>query len=116
MNKILKEASLNKLVRDKLPEILESEGAKAEVYKVADDQIFKEVLLSKLEEEALEANEALSKEDLLETLGDIETVINGLLELNNYKRSDLAAQQVKKEKEVGSYSKRLILKIVRKEE
>ncbi len=109
-----KEASLNKLVRDKIPEILEAEGAKAETYTVADKAIFREVLLSKLEEEALEASES-EDSGLLEELADIETVIDELLKINGWNREDLLRQQAKKDQEMGAYTKKLIIKLIRKE-
>lgn len=115
-NMKVKEASINKLVRDKIPEILKAEGVGAETYKVEDDQIFTEILLSKLEEEALEASEAEAKDDLLEELGDIETVIDHILEVNGWTREDLELQRIKKDQENGEFKKRIILKAVLKED
>jgi predicted house-cleaning noncanonical NTP pyrophosphatase (MazG superfamily) len=106
------EISFNKLVRDKVPEILKEDGIKTEIYQVSDKQIFKEVLLSKLEEEALEASEA-DEGHLLEELGDIETVIDAILELKGWSRKQLLAQQTKKDKQVGTFNKKIVLKLTR---
>lgn len=111
------EQQFNKLVRDKIPELIKEEGWVAETIEVKDDEVFKQVLLSKLEEEALEIGGAEGKSELLEELGDMETVVDALLEINGWTREELKIQQDKKDREKGVFKKRLYMKAgLRKDE
>jgi predicted house-cleaning noncanonical NTP pyrophosphatase (MazG superfamily) len=105
--------SFNKLVRDNIPAIIKDEGGEAETYIVEDDEIFQQILLSKLEEESLEISSA-DEDHLLEELGDMESVIDALLKLKGWTRQDLENQQAKKDIERGKFEKRIILKQVKR--
>jgi predicted house-cleaning noncanonical NTP pyrophosphatase (MazG superfamily) len=106
----IRNEQFNKLVRDKIPAWLEENGAEVETYRVESDEIFQEVLLSKLEEEAIEVSSAEEKSHLLEELGDMESVIDALLKLNGWTREDLELQQKQKDALKGTFEKRIILK------
>lgn len=68
-----------KLVRDKIPEIIENSG-KEPIIRVLDDTEYKEELLKKLYEEYNEVIEAKTKEETLEECSDVLEVLIALLE------------------------------------
>lgn len=93
----------NKLVRDKIPEILSKKGI---IYqkRIASSREYKIELIKKLEEEV---KEFLEKKDIYE-LADIMEVIEAIKELPEYKN----VKEIKKEKKKqrGGFKKRIILK------
>lgn len=92
----------NKLVRDKIPEILDKKGVPYEM-RVAGNEEYKEELIKKLEEEIGEFKEAGSVEEL----ADILEVVDALKNLPEY-ASVIEVQKVKRE-EKGAFEKRLIV-------
>lgn len=95
--------SYNKLVRDKIPEILDQ---KAVPYKkrIASDKEYKEELIKKLKEEIEEFQEAGD----IEELADVLEVIQALEKLPEYQ----LVEEIRKKKaeEKGAFEKRIILK------
>lgn len=65
----------NKWVRDKIPEIIESDSKECETYRVSWKEKLK-YLYKKLGEEALELSEAES----IEELADVQEVVNAIVE------------------------------------
>ncbi|OGE30924.1 hypothetical protein A2631_04560 [Candidatus Daviesbacteria bacterium RIFCSPHIGHO2_01_FULL_44_29] len=99
----------NKLVRDNIPTILKQKGIEADAQIVKNDQAYKRLLCRKLIEEAREAAVA-DETHLLEELGDIETVIDALLDLNNSSRVELEVIKDQKDARRGRFIKRIFLK------
>lgn len=98
----------NKLVRDKIPEIIQADG-QVPVIHIANKQEYKEKLLEKLQEEVQE----FLRENDPDELADILEVIDAIVELNNIKPQSL--QQIKKQKALkrGSFKKRIILEEIK---
>lgn len=94
----------NKLVRDKIPEIIRQNG-KIPVTHIANDEEYKQKLLDKLEEEVAEFRTSRSPEEL----ADILEVIYALYDAIPIKRSDLESLRQQKNLKRGSFSKRVIL-------
>lgn len=94
----------NKLVRDRIPEMIEAQGKKP-VIRVMDDKEYKICLEKKLEEEVAEYYE--SKE--IEELADILEVIYALCELQGHSVDELMRVYEKKHIERGGFSKRIFL-------
>lgn len=94
----------NKLVRDKIPEIIEKEGKKANIEILSDDRYIKE-LNKKLEEEV---NEYL-KDGTIEELGDIVEVILAILKFNDSNLGELVEIMDEKKDERGGFDKRIFL-------
>lgn len=98
----------NKLVRDKIPEIVESNNEEA-IYRYLSDNEFKEYLKLKLSEEL---NEILSSKNNIETLeevADLLEVIKFYLKVHNYTLEDaLNMCEIKNEKK-GSFNKKILL-------
>lgn len=93
----------NKLVRDKIPEFLDSKSISYEK-RIADDKEYKTELIKKLKEEIQEFTEAENTEEL----ADILEVINAILKLPEF--SDTEEVRKKKLAEKGGFEKRIILK------
>ena len=98
----------NKLVRDKIPQIIEKSG-KNPVIKTLSQKDFIKALDLKLKEEIAEYIKSKSVEEL----ADIEEVILAILKVNNISRSQFNVIRLQKVKERGSFSKRI--KLVRVE-
>lgn len=95
--------SYNKLVRDKIPEILDKKGVSYEK-RIATDEEYKEELIKKLVEES---QEFLDNNDVSE-LADVLEVLEALKKLAEY--SDVESARLKKLEEKGGFEKRLIVK------
>ena len=93
----------NKLVRDKIPNILDKKGVSYEK-RIATDAEYKTELIIKLQEEAKEFAEDCS----IEELADVLEVVEALKKLPEY----LAVENVriKKVDERGAFNERIILK------
>ena len=97
-----------KLVRDKIPEIIENSG-KEPIIRVLDDNEYKEELLNKLYEEYNEVIETKTKEETLEEFSDVLEVLIALLEYNGYTLEDLLKCRDEKKEKRGAFQKRLYL-------
>ena len=94
----------NKLVRDNIPEIIESKGKKL-ITHIADKEEFDEKLKEKLKEEVSEFIENPEEEEL----ADILEVINAIINTNNFNKDKIENIRIKKAGERGSFSKKIIL-------
>ncbi len=94
----------NKLVRDKIPEIIESEGQICTTHILSDDEYIK-ALESKLDEEVAEYH----SDKTLEELTDIIEVVHALCMANGYSIQDLESIQTTKANKKGTFSKKIYL-------
>jgi len=97
----------NKLVRDKIPDVLESAGLDYTAYTVSNDEL-KNYLGKKLTEEVTEFLERPS----LEELADIQEVMNGILQAYCWTETDLEHMATSKREERGAFTKGIILREV----
>ena len=95
--------SYNKLVRDKIPEILDAKGVYYEK-RIASLEEYKGELIKKLDEEIQEFSTAGEVEEL----ADIIEVVDALKKLSEYSEVELIRQ--KKREDRGGFDKRIILK------
>lgn len=96
-------AKYNKLVRDKIPEMLDSKGISYEK-RIASDDEYKIELIKKLDEEVKEFLE----ENITEELADIIEVVEALKRLPEY--NDVEEVRIQKLKDRGGFDKKIILK------
>jgi len=95
--------SYNKLVRDKIPEILDEKGVSYK-RRIASPKEYKAELIKKLGEEVQEFSEAGDPEEL----ADVVEVIEALKQLPEY--SEVEAIRQKKREERGGFDGKIILK------
>jgi predicted house-cleaning noncanonical NTP pyrophosphatase (MazG superfamily) len=97
----------NKLVRDKVPDVLEAAGLDYTAYTVNNDEL-RDYLGKKLTEEVTEFLECPS----LEELADIQEVMNGILQAYRWSETDLEYTAIAKREERGAFTKGIILREV----
>jgi len=104
----------NKLIRDRIPEIISQHGKKYSVSIIPRDK-FLFALSSKLIEESTEVTEAISKNDRHETikeLADLLEVFETLIDILEIQMSEIQDIQLQRKKSRGGFSKRLWLEWV----
>ncbi len=99
----------NKLVRDKIPEIIINSGKKPTYTRIESDINFYRALRLKLNEEVRELLDANTSLDILEEVADIQEVLFAILKLEGYTLDDLKDVFLKKKAERGSFNNRLFL-------
>lgn len=97
----------NKLVRDRIPEIIEAQGNSC-VTEVLSDEAYLRMLDAKLDEELAEYHQ----DQNLEELADLLEVIFAAAEARGYTREQLEEIRAKKAEERGGFAKKLLLKEV----
>ncbi len=98
-----------KLIRDRIPEILEAEGLRYEVAPL-DGEAFRAALLAKLLEEAGEAVDAADTDALARELADLYEVIDAVLELHGLDADAVRALQARRREQRGGFARRLALR------
>ena len=104
----------NKLVRDKIPNIIEEKG-ETPVIKVLNENDYKKELEKKLYEEYKEVIEA-SGDERIEELADMLEVIRALASLENKNLNDVIDIADKKNKKRGAFDEKIFLEKVIKAE
>lgn len=97
----------NKLVRDKIPEMIKQAGKQCEIATLRDRE-YQEALREKLIEEATEVASA-SPEEFVQELADLYEVIDALLIATGIDEETILAQQKQKHEERGGFQKRIKL-------
>lgn len=98
----------NKLVRDKIPENIDSENGRKSKYRILNDDEYLKELNKKVIEEANEFIE----ENSIEELGDLMEVLNAIMKLKGYKMEDVNTAMKKKVDKKGSFNDRIYLEYV----
>lgn len=97
----------NKLIRDKIPEIIKASGKASIVRKVVGDEYLKS-LLNKLQEEVDEYRE--SKE--IDELADILEIINAIVKYHNMSFNEIENIRILKKEKRGGFDQGLFLEKV----
>ncbi|MGB4076181.1 MAG: nucleoside triphosphate pyrophosphohydrolase [Minisyncoccia bacterium] len=98
----------NKLIRDKIPEKMDSVGAAYETRTLSEEE-FEQALLRKVEEEASALPVATSREELIEELADVMDVIDEIKRLKSITNEEMTTAQIKTTGKKGGFKKRLFL-------
>ncbi len=97
----------NKLIRDRIPEIIEQDGRRYAVEAISTEEYMK-ALLDKLVEEAKEAQKA-DNDHIKTELADILEVIDALLLQQGISRQAVRSEQRQRRSKRGGFEKRLKL-------
>lgn len=101
----------NKLVRDKIPEEINSEPGRKCKYRILNDTEYLKELNKKVLEEANEFIE----ENSIEELGDLMEVINAIMKLKGYNMKDIERVMKAKEEKKGAFNNKIFLEYVDEE-
>lgn len=104
--------SYNKLVRDKIPDIIKANGEEP-IIKTLSDYEYRIELEKKLKEELIETLDA-SGTDRIEEMGDMLEVMICLAKLEEHSLNDIISACNEKRKKCGSFNKKIYLNGVRK--
>ena len=105
----------NKLVRDRIPEIIQEEGNIADII-ILSEESFKQAIKEKLIEEATEVCNAQNRDDILSELADLQEVMDTIKQLYNINTLEVNTIQAVKALQRGKFEKRLYLKSVSEKE
>ena len=94
----------NKLVRDRIPEIIEASGAECEI-KILSDEEYLKMIDAKLDEELAEYHEDRN----IEELADMLEVIYAAAVARGYSLEELEAVRAEKAKKRGGFEKKILL-------
>jgi len=103
----VKEIVYNKLVRDRIPAIIEADGKTCEIETLSDEDYLK-MIDAKLDEELAEYH----KEQNLEELADLLEVIYAAANARGYSIEELDALRAKKAEKRGGFTEKILLKKV----
>ena len=96
---------MNKLVRDKIPDIIKNNGEEA-IYHILNDEEYKLALKKKLEEECLEV---LEDNDILEECADVLEVIDALVNSYGFSWEELLNKKEQKKEKRGGFNNKIFL-------
>ena len=99
----------DKLVRDRIPEIIRKNGGIPKGRLAFDDKEYWEKLKEKLQEEVDELGEAKSQKEQEEEFADILEVLDNMFNFLGLTKKYIVYLQKKKAKERGQFKKRIIL-------
>lgn len=97
----------NKLVRDKIPEIIDASGKTCEI-EILSDEEYLQMLDKKLDEELAE----YYQEQNIEELADLLEVLYATAKAKGYSIEELNHVRVEKQKVRGGFDKKILLKSV----
>lgn len=103
----MKKVFHQKLIRDKIPQVIEASGGKYEV-RVMEKEEFEKELKKKLVEEAKELMET-AREDLPNEMADVLELLKSIAEFYGIVFKLIEEEQVSKRKKRGGFKKRLFL-------
>ena len=98
----------NKLVRDKIPEIIENDGEIVFIHEL-NDSYYRLELYKKLNEECMEVATSTSTKETLEELADVLEVLRAIAYLENSQLEDIIQIADKKKEKRGGFQKRIFL-------
>lgn len=103
----MKKITYHKLVRDKIPQIIEGQG-KTCVTEILSEEAYREMVDTKLQEELFEYQESKS----LEELADLLEVMEAAVLARGYTWEELLAARDEKREKRGGFRDRILLKEV----
>ena len=108
VSELKEEKIFNKLVRDNIPNIIESNNEVA-ITRVLNDKEYRIELYKKLKEECNEVIESKNTSDTIEELADVLEVVKAIAQLENKSIDDIINIAEQKSLKRGGFSKRIYL-------
>ena len=99
----------NKLVRDKIKDIIEAKGEHCEVRPIVDDDEFHQELLKKVVEEAAALSMTRTRADFIEEFADLMLVLDTINEHLQFTEEEISAAMQANVEKKGRYSNRHFL-------
>lgn len=101
----------NKLVRDRIPEIITKDGNTADII-ILSEEAFNQAIKEKLVEEATEVLNAQTRDDIASELADLQEVMDTIKQIYNINTLEVNTIQAVKALQRGKFEKKLFLKSV----
>ena len=101
----------NKLVRDKIPENIDSEQGRKSKFRILDDEEY----LTELNKKVLEEANEFIEENSIEELGDLMEVLNAIIKLKGYNMEEINKIMKEKEEKKGAFNNKIYLEYVDEE-
>jgi predicted house-cleaning noncanonical NTP pyrophosphatase (MazG superfamily) len=98
----------NKLIRDKIPEIIKANGDEAKIRKLSDAE-FKPELLKKLLEEVQEVATAADKQELIKEISDVLEVFDALIQHEQLDWIEIERVRTERKNKRGGFEQQLFL-------
>ncbi len=99
----------NKLVRDRIPEIIKKNGDKCKVRKLNQKE-FKIEALKKVVEEANEILGAKdSKDEMIKELADLQEIIETVMDSHRISKREVTKEKTSRKKQRGGFTKKIFL-------
>ncbi|MBM7648652.1 putative house-cleaning noncanonical NTP pyrophosphatase (MazG superfamily) [Bacillus ectoiniformans] len=98
----------NKLVRDRIPEVIEQAG-KTFTTRILDEQEYKQELRKKMDEELVEYKTANNDEEAMEELADLLELIHAATKIHGADFDQLESIRKKKADKRGGFDERIYL-------
>lgn len=99
----------NKLVRDRIPEIIQNNGEIPEI-EILDDSLYSKMLDEKLLEESNEVLEAADTKSKLEEIADTLEVLYAMIDLLGVSIQEVENIRLEKQEKRGSFKNKILLK------
>ncbi len=102
----------NKLIRDKIPEIIKKDGKKYKI-RILSDEEYKKELLKKIVEESQEFLKTNgNKEELTKEISDVLEIIDYLINVFGLNREEIKKVKLEKKKLRGGFNKKIFLEYI----
>ena len=101
----------NKLVRDKIPENIDSEPGRKSKFRILDNAEY----LTELNKKVLEEANEFIEENSIEELGDLMEVLNAIIKLKGYNMEEIHKIMKEKEAKKGAFNNKIYLEYVDEE-
>lgn len=98
----------NKLVRDRIPEIIDSEPGRKGQYRILDDDEY----IIQLNKKIIEESNEFIEENSIEELGDLMEVINAIMKVKGYSMEEVIKVMKDKADKKGAFNKKIYLEYV----
>lgn len=98
----------NKLVRDKIPTIIEADGKRCR-FDVLNQETYREKLVEKFHEEAIEFDETTNDDEAIEELADLLELIHAAATLHGRSIDEVERVRMEKKERRGGFEKKLLL-------